>query len=832
MAGAIAGRTISQALVAKLGADLSGFQRGLRRAKRMADSEGRAIGRVFGRVTRTIRTVATAVGVVTAAVTGLGVLAVREFVQWERALTGVAKTVDATTAQIRALGQDFIRLSEQIPVASTELARIGELAGQLGIQVSNILDFTKVIAALGVSTNLATEEAATSLARLTNIMGTAQDKFDELGSTIVDLGNNLATTEAEIVQFGLRIAGAGKIAGLTEAQVLGIGAAMSSVGIGAELGGTAVQKAIIAINTAVASGAEEVRSFAGVARLGAEEFATLWRQDAAEAFTLFVEGLAKSGDRAAKVLDDLGLGNERTVRAFLSVSNAGDLLRRSVSLASTAWRENTALTEEATRFYDRLGARLEALRNKIENVAAELGEALAPVVERVTGLISGFLDRVRQAAPAIREFAQTAAQQLPRLIEGTVQAIGRLAERLVSVVDFFRNFPLAGEFGVVGLVFLGPSGAAAFTAIGAVIDSLFQKFAGPQTVTDALRKQANEIQVFLERARQSADRMGDAATSAIVAAGPREFRGMTLPEAIEMADEKLKSTLRTLGRLQSEGPQGFDLLIQKARDFTEAMQNFRIDSFMGGVGGGVGAPEGAQPADPFSPQVGLANSMAQAQEQQIQHVNRLIKGQERSLSLSDRLKFSLVGVADTIGNQIVGGIAQIVTGFGSVLDVIKQVGAAILREIVGALVQAIIKATIMKAIMSAFGLGAGSPIGTFVPPPFRLGGIVPRAQTGLLLPRTPTPGFGGGIPVIAHPGEAIITRRGVRDMGMGGVEDINRGRGAQGGGELTLRVDVGAQHIPEPTDFGIIATKPQVQRLFMQVLRNMSANGFRLEGGR
>ena len=46
-----------------------------------------------------------------------------------------------------------------------------------------------------------------------------QDKFDQLGATVVDLGNNFATTEAAVVGFGLRIAGAGAQVGMSEAEI-------------------------------------------------------------------------------------------------------------------------------------------------------------------------------------------------------------------------------------------------------------------------------------------------------------------------------------------------------------------------------------------------------------------------------------------------------------------------------------------------------------------------------------------------------------------------------------------------------------------------------------
>ena len=92
---------------------------------------------------------------------------------------------------------------------------------------------------LGNSTNMVAADAASDAARFANIMGMSQDKFQNLGSTLVDLGNNYATTESEIMEMSLRLPGAGKQVGLSEAQIMGFAAALSSVGIQAQMGGSA-----------------------------------------------------------------------------------------------------------------------------------------------------------------------------------------------------------------------------------------------------------------------------------------------------------------------------------------------------------------------------------------------------------------------------------------------------------------------------------------------------------------------------------------------------------------------------------------------------------------
>ena len=429
----------------------------------------------------------TAIGAAGAA--GLG-LAAKAGIDFESSFAGVRKTIDATEAEYSGLARSFREMALQIPISVNEINRIGEAAGQLGIKKENLVGFVKVMADLGVATNLSSDEAATSLAQLSNIMKMSQTDFDRLGSTIVDLGNKSATTEADIVSMGLRLAGAGNVIGLSEAQVLGFSAALSSVGIAADAGGTAFSKVFIEIAKNVSQGGDDLDKFAEVAGMSAEEFRKAYEEDAAGAIISFVEGLGRineSGGDLFAVLEDLGITEVRMRDALLRAAGAGDLMRESIDTANTAWEENNALQTEAEKRYATTASQVQLLKNNLNDIAIDIAAELLPVLRDSISLVSSVLDIWRDLPEPVREasvrlvavgsgmslVAGAALLMLPSLIKG-VQAFRALSTSGGALGGTMKMLPLGFTAVLAAAVLLPP-----------VIDSVKKAFSNADEEAEA-----------------------------------------------------------------------------------------------------------------------------------------------------------------------------------------------------------------------------------------------------------------------------------------------------------------------------------------------------------
>lgn len=378
----------------RVNAIVSDFQRGMGQAT--SDLKGfQRTAQVTGADVRqsmtTVGIAAAGAGLAIAAGLGAGAKAA---IDWESSFAGVVKTVDGTEAELASLEQGLRDMTQEIPASHAELAGIAEAAGQLGIETDNILGFTRSMADLGVATNLTSEEAATMFARFANITGLPQDQIENLGSAVVDLGNNSATTEREIGEMALRIAGAGSQVGLQESEILGFAAALSSVGIEAQAGGTAISRTMIEIDKSVRQGDDRLQTFAQTAGMSAEEFQRAYEQDAAGAIVTFIEGLGGISDAGGDVfgvLEDLELQDIRVRDALLRASGAGDLFRESISRGNAAFEENTALGEEAARRYETVASQIQMAKNALVEMGIGIGEVLLPVL---VSLIEGARDLV------------------------------------------------------------------------------------------------------------------------------------------------------------------------------------------------------------------------------------------------------------------------------------------------------------------------------------------------------------------------------------------------------------------------------------------------------
>lgn len=438
-------------------------------------------------------------GVTAPIVAGAG-LALKAAIDYESAFAGVKKTVDGTPQQFEKLSASIRNMAKEMPASATEIAAVAEAAGQLGVPIGSIEGFTKTMINLGVSTNLSAEEAATSIAKIGNIMQVSGDDLDswsaKFGATVVGLGNNFATTESDIVNMANRLAASGKIAGLTTPEILGLSTAMSSVGIEAEAGGTAMTQTLTAISKAVSEGGNDLRLYAETAGTTADQFAEKWKTKPAEALQDFIRGLGRAkeeGKDTNKILDQLGLTGIRQSNMLKSLGLAAETMGKAVGLANSEWEKGTALTDEANKRYETMQSKLQMLKNQLTDVAIEFGgplldalkdglEAAKPWISILADLAKQFSSMSREQQQNIIKWGLAAAAVGPffkilgggiSTVGGFIKVIGGLSKGigyLSGLLKYLKDFGsvasgLKAVAGSAGAVETAAAGAASNTGL-------------------------------------------------------------------------------------------------------------------------------------------------------------------------------------------------------------------------------------------------------------------------------------------------------------------------------------------------------------------------------
>lgn len=551
-------RTVTVAL----NANVAGFQAAMGRASSAADkfakdTQTKVSGAMtaadkYGASFEKVGGALTKVGIAGAAAL---TLVSKAAMDWESDFAGVRKTVDATEEQYAELNDQLREMARTLPASHHEIAAVAEAAGQLGIAREDVAKFSRTMIDLGETTNLSADEAATTLARFSNIMGTATSDVDRLGSVLVGLGNNFATTEAEIAEMGMRLAGAGRQVGMTESDVLGLSAALTSVGIRAEAGGTALSRFMLRMEADVRSGGDSLNLLAETAGVSASEFKRVFEEDAAQALEMFTSGLgrvqAAGGDTSA-ILADLGAKGIRESDALRRLASSGDLLASALEMGSTEWERNLALVEEATQRYNTTESKVRVAWNNIKDAAISAGQSMLPVIQQIAEGVASLAQWFGSLSPGV----MTAMAATTVLVTGLALVGGAILTLLPKIVamraavtDIGKAFPgmAAGATRAAGAMRKAAGAASAFglaASAGALAGKVVANF---QPKTKPVEDYTTALLAMAKGGEGAADSMNKLLDDGVWGEGGTQVKDLT--SAFKQLQENMNFVNNTISKM-------------------------------------------------------------------------------------------------------------------------------------------------------------------------------------------------------------------------------------------------------------------------------------------
>ena len=501
-------------------------------------------------------------------------------VDYESAFAGVKKTVDETaTVSYKNLSDGIRQMAKELPASAVQIANVAEVAGQLGIKADDILKFSRTMIDMGESTNLSAEDAATAIAKIANILGLTSDEYSRFGASVVDLGNNFATTEKDIVEMTNRLAAGGKLAGLTAPEILGLATAMSSVGIEAEAGGTAMTQTLTAIGNAVSlttkDSADDLALIAKVAGTTSEEFQQAWKEKPAEALQSFIKGLNTAHEKGANmdaILMKLGMTGIRQGNMLKSLALSSDKMSAAVNRSNQAWKENTALTNEANKRYETTESQLKMFKNQITDLAIEFG---GPLLKALRDGLKAGKPWIETLAKMAKQFSSMSEEQQRNILKWGALAAG--AGPALSI--FGKGIGVIGNLTkALGWLTKGTSKAVGGISLMA---KTFQAFKTTGNLTSAFQLASSGMSSFGTATVSASSSTGLLGTSMSLLANPLGLVVGSLALAtaglVYLGNEKDKARIKTeeFGSQLSDTARGELRNFQKTVDETStAVANF------------------------------------------------------------------------------------------------------------------------------------------------------------------------------------------------------------------------------------------------------------------
>lgn len=466
--------------------------------------------------TKVLEKVGTVSGIAFAASTAAITLASKAYADYQTALVGVGKTTDITGQQLKDFGKKFQDLATKIPVSTNELLGIAQAAGQLGVKgEENLLKFTDTVAKLGVATDLTGEEAATALTRIINVTGESISSIDTLGSVIVAMGNNFAATESEIVRVTTEVAKSTSVFNVSAASSVALATAMKSLGVQAELGGSAIGRTFRAIDKSIRAGGASLENLSAVTGMTGEMLRKTFKEDSVEVFRAFIEGLGKidqAGGSSTEALAAFGLKGDEILKVLPVLAKNSNILADTFSTAAKEVNNATALNKEAANAFNTLNSEIQLAKNEFENLQVTLGEKLAPTATSFLGtirdIIKVFTSMDAATIQSIATFLKWAA-----IISGIVTGVTgflygaiQISAVLAAITAAFIPATVAASAFWVALT--GPIGiaVAGLTAIGLAAASMYTKIQDAKNAPKTL-EEINTLLDKLKKKKEDAEKV-------------------------------------------------------------------------------------------------------------------------------------------------------------------------------------------------------------------------------------------------------------------------------------------------------------------------------------
>ena len=308
--------------------------------------------------------------------------AVSAYAEMQQEEANVRKYTGMTEEEVQQLQSALKEIDTR--TSREELNRLAQDAGRLGKQSpEDVLGFVRAADKINVALDDLGDGATLQLSKLTGIFGDEKRLGTEkallsVGSVINELSQNCSASAPYIAEFTSRMGGVAAQAGMSAQQVMGLAAVLDSNSQALEASATAVSQVIVRIY-------QEPAKYARVAGIDIKAFTDMVKTDMNGALIMLLEGLQNAGgmDKLSPMFKDMGENGSRAIQALSTLAEHIDAVKEQQEVANVAFAEAVSIDKEFDVQNNTVQAGLDKARNRINEVAVELGQMLMPAMRYV-----------------------------------------------------------------------------------------------------------------------------------------------------------------------------------------------------------------------------------------------------------------------------------------------------------------------------------------------------------------------------------------------------------------------------------------------------------------
>lgn len=352
------------------------------------------------------------------------------YAKFETGLVAVGKTTGMAGKELKGFGRELQKISLMLPISTTELLKVGTVAGQLGIKGGKALsDFTKIAAKMGIATELSGEEAAFGLNKIRIATGSSLKDVKRIADEIVILGNNIGVTEKPLIRFAGEVGRATQKYNISTGAVLSLSAAMLEMGVQAELGGSVIGKTFLRIESAIANGGQDLQNFADIVGMSGEAVEKAYGEDKVKLLVTFLkrlnfvsDGTAEGGNQLTRSLEALGLKGDEINKTLPPLIDNIAQLENALNLSAKGAGS--------------LGEEVETAINTINNKYQMLINTLGVLVEVY---VEDYRDAITDTIDDTNDFIKQndAVSRSLNTVIGFVRILGNSLQLGVNIIETF-----------------------------------------------------------------------------------------------------------------------------------------------------------------------------------------------------------------------------------------------------------------------------------------------------------------------------------------------------------------------------------------------------------